>query len=133
MSTLDALKQIPPKRILVVDDEPAVASMIKMVLTMGNHTVEIVSEAARALEVFTPGKYDLVISDYSLGKMNGLDLAQAIKKLAPTQPFVLITAHAEMFGPEEKRMAHVNFLIGKPFSLDQLSEGLLKIFPVEQA
>ncbi len=122
-------RKIPAKRILVVDDEPQVAETIRMVLTYSGHTVEIAEDANLALQKFEAGKYDLVITDFALGKMNGLELARLIKQQSATQPIMLITAYAESVAMGEERLANVNFLLGKPFSLTQLQEGLNKIFP----
>jgi CheY-like chemotaxis protein len=123
-----ASEEIPSKRILVVDDEPAVADTIRMVLAFRGHTVEVADAAESALTRFEPGKYDLVITDLSLPKMDGLALAGAIKELAPTQPIILITAYAESIQSDKERLSKVDFLIGKPFSLQQLQEALTKIF-----
>jgi CheY-like chemotaxis protein len=123
-----ASEEIPSKRILVVDDEPAVADTIRMVLTFRGHTVEIADAAETALIKFQPGKYDLVITDLSLPKMDGLALAGAIKERAPTQPVILVTAYAESIQSDKERLANVDFLMGKPFSLQQLQEALIKIF-----
>ena len=122
-------KKIPPKRILVVDDEPQVADTLRMVLTYGGHSVEIAEDAVRALSMFEAGKYDLVITDFALGKMNGLDLARAIKGRSAGQPIMLITAYAESVAMGEERLTNIDFLLGKPFSLEQLQKGLDKIFP----
>jgi two-component system, NtrC family, response regulator HydG len=121
-------KKNPPKRILVVDDEPQVAQTIRMVLVMGGHTVDITDSAASALELYEAGKYDLIISDYSLGQMNGLELARLIKERCATQPFILITAYAESMALNQEKMAHIDYLMSKPFPLTQLQEALDKVF-----
>jgi CheY-like chemotaxis protein len=129
MSGTAISRKIPAKRILVVDDEPQVAETIRMVLMMGGHTVEVSESAIKALEVYAPGKYDLVISDYSLGKMNGLELARAIKEKCATQPFILITAYAESMALKKDGLVNVDYLMGKPFPLTQLQEALETVFP----
>jgi len=117
-----------PKRILVVDDEPAVADTIRMVLAFHGHSVEVADAAETALTRFEPGKYDLVVTDLSLPRMDGLALAEAIKQRAPTQPIILITAYAESIQSDKERLSKVDFLMGKPFSLEQLQGALKKIF-----
>jgi CheY-like chemotaxis protein len=119
---------IPPKHILVVDDEPAVADTIRMVLTFRGHKVEVAESAEAALKIFAVGKYDLVVTDLSLPKMDGLGLASAIKERAPNQPIILVTAYAESIQGDKDRLAKVDFLMGKPFSLEQLQAGLTKVF-----
>jgi CheY-like chemotaxis protein len=122
-------RKIPPKRILVVDDEPQVADTIRMVLKMGGHQVEVAQAADRALDLFKASRHDLVISDLSLGKMDGLELARLIRELVPKQPIVLITAYAESVRLQNERLGNVDYILGKPFSIDQLQEILAKIFP----
>jgi CheY-like chemotaxis protein len=122
-------RKIPAKRILVVDDEPQVADTVRMVLAMSGHKVEVVDSAKRALEVYEPGKFDLVISDYSLGKMNGLELAREIKQKCATQKFILITAYAETMALKKEGMAYIDFLMSKPFPLTQFQEALETVFP----
>jgi CheY-like chemotaxis protein len=129
MSGTAISRKIPAKRILVVDDEPQVADTIRMVLVMSGHTVDIKESASKALEVYEVGKYDLVISDFSLGKMNGLELARAIKEKCATQPFILITAYAESMAMKKETLVNVDYLMGKPFPLTQLQEALEAVFP----
>jgi CheY-like chemotaxis protein len=122
-------RKIPAKRILVVDDEPQVADTIRMVLVMSGHKVDVTESASQALGIYEAGKYDLVISDYSLGKMNGLELARLIKEKCATQPFILITAYAESMALKKDGLINVDFLMGKPFPLTQLQEALEAVFP----
>ena len=79
--------------------------------------------------MFEAGKYDLVISDFSLGKMNGLALARLIKERAPKQPIILITAYAETMAMKQDELADISFLLGKPFALGELQTALEAIFP----
>jgi CheY-like chemotaxis protein len=129
MSRTAVPQKIPRKRILVVDDEPQVATTIKMVLSLSGHTVEIVDDAEKALAAFEIGKYDLIVTDQSLGKMTGLQLAHAIKERSAAQPIILVTAYAESMAMEKDGLADVDHLMGKPFSLDELQAALEAIFP----
>jgi CheY-like chemotaxis protein len=122
-------QRLPPKRILVVEDELLVAETIRRLLVVGGHTAEIVHDGEQALALFEPGKYDLVITDFRLPNMDGLELAQAIKQRAPVLPIILITAHAEAIGKGMGKVSNVDFLIGKPFSVEQLQAGLKAVFP----
>ncbi len=119
---------IPPKKILVVDDEPQVADTIRMVLALSGHTIDLADSADRALALYEPGKYDLVISDYSLGNMNGLAMARAIKQRCATQPIILITAYAESMAMQKDMLTDIDYMLGKPFALNQLQEALTAVF-----
>jgi two-component system capsular synthesis sensor histidine kinase RcsC len=123
-----------PKRILVVDDGPEVAKAIRMALAVGaGYEVEIAENGEAALGRFKTSKFDLVITDLTMPNLDGLELAAAIKKLSPLQPIILITAYAESLKGDRERLANVDFVLEKPFSLQQLQDALARTFPLSQA
>ena len=114
------------KRVLVVDDEPFVCEAVKMMLTFDGHQVESASSGKEALAMFEPAKFDLVITDYSMPGMRGDELAAAIKARAPGQPVVMITAYAEVLQASGNPLSGVDFIISKPFLLENLREAVAK-------
>jgi CheY-like chemotaxis protein len=112
-------------RILVVDDEPAVANTVKMLLQFDGHDVEATHSSRDALALFEAGRFDLVITDFAMPGMNGNQLADAIKADAPDQPVIMITGHAETLLPSPS----VDFVVGKPFRLEHLREAIAKVMP----
>jgi CheY-like chemotaxis protein len=118
---------IVPRRILVVDDEPYVCDAVRMMLAFDGHLVETASSGRDALAIFGKGKYDVVITDYAMPVMKGDELAASIKLLAPDQPVVLITAYAEMLKSSETPLNGVDFIISKPFLLENLREAIEKM------
>lgn len=117
---------ITPKNILVVDDEPFVCDAVKMMLTFDGHSVETASSAKAALDLFAPGKYDLVITDYAMPQMKGDELALQLRSRAPDQPIVLITAYAEMLKASNSPLSGVDSVVSKPFLLDDLRSAIAK-------
>lgn len=117
---------IKPRHILVVDDEPYVCDAVRMMLAFDGHQVETAGSGKDALALFAKGKYDLVITDYAMPAMKGDELAVAIKSLAPEQPIVLITAYAEMLKSDETPLTGVDFIVSKPFLLENLREAIEK-------
>jgi CheY-like chemotaxis protein len=115
------------RRILVVDDEPFVCDAVKMMLTFDGHEVETASNGKEALSMFEKGKYDLVITDFAMPNMKGDELAAAIKARSPNQPVVMITAYAEMLESSGNPLTGVDFVISKPFLLDNLREAITKV------
>src|SRR5690349_21063334 len=95
MSTTLLRKRLEPRRILIAEDEMMVAQTVRMALAVDGHTVELAEDGAKALEMFKAGKHDLVITDFKMANMDGLELAESVKKLSPSTPVVLITAYAE--------------------------------------
>lgn len=117
---------ISPRRILVVDDEPYVCDAVRMMLAFDGHQVETSGSGKQALALFSKGKYDLVITDYAMPGMKGDELATAIKAVAPDQPIVLITAYAEMLKSDETPLTGVDYIVSKPFLLENLREAIEK-------
>jgi CheY-like chemotaxis protein len=121
---------ILPKSILVVEDDPSVADTLRLLLTIDRHQVEVVENGEKAMARYQEGKYDLVITDFSMGGVDGLDLAGLIKARAPEQPVVLVTAFGEaVLSGEVARLERVDAMLPKPFSQQQLNDTLKVVFP----
>jgi CheY-like chemotaxis protein len=118
----------PPRRILVVDDADAVAETIQVMLSDLGHAVEVSGDGQDALNRFAPGKYDLIITDYSMPKMNGLELAQAIKKRAVGQLILLVTAFTFTLAADDEQPLPVDFVLPKPFLMEELHEAVARLF-----
>jgi CheY-like chemotaxis protein len=117
----------PQRRVLVVDDEPFVCEAVKMMLAFDGHHVETANNGKDALAMFEPSKFDLVITDFSMPVMRGDELAAAIKARAPQQPVVMITAYAEVLQSSGNPLTGVDFIISKPFLLENLREAIAKV------
>jgi CheY-like chemotaxis protein len=119
----------PQRRILVVDDEPFVCDAVRMMLNFDGHLVETAHSAKEALALYEPGKFDLIITDFAMPVMKGDELAAAIKARCPSQPIVMITAYAEMLQSSGLPLKGVDFMISKPFLLENLREAIAKVTP----
>jgi CheY-like chemotaxis protein len=118
------------RHILVVDDEPLVCDAVKMMLDFDGHVVETVGSAKDALETLQEKKFDLVITDFEMPHMKGDELAAAIKARDPKQPVVMITAYAEMLQAAGNPLTGVDFVISKPFLLENLREAIARVTPL---
>ena len=112
------------KRILLVEDEPNVRGSFRMILEIDDHTVTEASNGAEALDLFTQGQFDLVATDYETPVMKGNELAVSVKKLAPKQPILMITAYAKELGDSENP---VDAILNKPFTRDALRGAIAKL------
>jgi CheY-like chemotaxis protein len=117
------------RQILVVDDEPAVGDAIKMMLQFDGHAVQIASGSIEARSLLEQGKFDLIITDYSMPGMKGDELAAVIKQRLPHQPIIMISAYAEMLKSSGDPLPGVDFIISKPFSLADLREAMAGVLP----
>ena len=116
-----------PRRILVVDDEPLVCDALRMMLDFDGHKVQTAHTAAEALAMFEPGKFDVIITDFEMPQMKGDEFAAVIKSRDPRQPVVMITAYAELLQSSKRPVTGVDFMISKPFLLENLRQALAKV------
>jgi CheY-like chemotaxis protein len=107
------------RRILLVDDQQAVRQAISLLLSLDEHEVIEASNGAEALDVFTPDRFDLVITDFEMPRMKGNELAVRIKRLSPAQPILMITAYAERLRHSDNP---VDAIMDKPFHLKELRQ-----------
>ncbi len=103
-------------RVLVVDDEPAVADVLQAALQRRGHTVAIVATAEQALAALGDLSFDLVIADKNLPRgKSGLELLADVKKLAPELDLIMMTGDADVESTLAAiRLGVYDFLL-KPF------------------
>ncbi|GBU25898.1 hypothetical protein R83H12_02562 [Fibrobacteria bacterium R8-3-H12] len=79
-------------KILVVDDEEIMRDMVADSLELSGHRCTVAANPQIALEQISVVNPDLIISDYKMPGMTGMDLLKAVKKDRPSQPFLMMTA-----------------------------------------
>jgi len=110
-------------RILVVDDEPSVVIVLERLLRGSGFFVASAHSGAEALRVFEQGPWDLVITDRAMPEMNGEQLAERIKRVAPATPVILITGFARPGTSAE----FFDAVLAKPFSKGELLESVSRV------
>lgn len=121
----------PNMKILIVDDFATMRRIVKNILTqLGYKNVIEADDGTTALDVLKTEKIDLIISDWNMPKMTGLDLLKAVRgdaSMANT-PFIMVTAEAQQDNIILAVKAKVSQYIVKPFTAETLAEKLQKIF-----
>ena len=117
-------------RVLIVDDSRIMRQIIRRSLSKaGFHELEI-TEAANGIEAlddFNRQKPDLILSDWNMPEMDGMDLLQAIRGMDPHVPFGFITAQSTASLRESARYYGAHFLISKPFTSETLGAAVQAI------
>src|SRR5580704_4250881 len=88
--------------ILLVDDNKLGLSARKSVLEELGHKIATASNGVDALEQFGDAKFDLVVTDYKMPRMNGLELLVGLRKIAPDLPVILISGFVDSLGLNEE-------------------------------
>jgi DNA-binding NtrC family response regulator len=117
-------------RILVVDDEPLVASAIARMAESFGHEVVLADGVPAALETFDSQKIDVVLTDVRLGDQDGLSLLKLIRERRPDVPVVLITGQATIGAAMEAIQAGAYEYVSKPPDRDRI--GLILRHAVEK-
>ena len=108
-------------RILVVDDEPALVTMLARLLSSDGHDVALATSGEEAVTVLVGRPIDVVISDLGMGAgMNGWELASAVQKLPRPPHFILTTGWGAEIEPEEAAARGVLAVVSKPYRLPDL-------------
>ena len=91
-----------PKRILIVDDNKMGLSARRSVLEAVGHTVATAQSGIEALALFGGGgNFDLVVTDFKMPKMTGVELIAEIRKISPSLPIILISGFTDTLGLNE--------------------------------
>ena len=120
-------------RVLVVDDEPKIRSLVGAYLAADRHLVETATDGYDGLDKLRTGRFDLIITDRSMPKMSGDQLAAAAKRLHPDTPILLLTGFGEMMADQEERPEGVDLIVGKPVTMDALRDAIAKLIVNERS
>ncbi|NPV03231.1 MAG: sigma-54-dependent Fis family transcriptional regulator [Syntrophaceae bacterium] len=82
------------ERILVVDDDRGMQDMLDIMLSREGYQVATADDGAAALEIIRKKKFDLVITDLKMPRVDGIDLLRGVKEAAPETAVILLTAFA---------------------------------------
>jgi signal transduction histidine kinase/ActR/RegA family two-component response regulator len=112
-------------RVLAVDDEPTVGTMVRRILRPQGHSVVTATSGEQALECLAGESFDVLISDVGMGPgMNGWELVERVRQSWPEMHVVLATGWGAAIDSAEARAKGVDAVIAKPYRPAEL-EALL--------
>jgi PAS domain S-box-containing protein len=133
-STVETGQVLPTgtERILLVDDERSVVEMETAIFQRLGYDVTSATNSLRALEIFRsrPGEFDLIITDYTMPNLTGIDLSKEIRLIQPDIPIILCTGFSEKV-TEKSAMDLGVELAMKPFGMKQIAELVRKVLPAQ--
>ncbi len=108
--------------ILVVDDDPVAVSLLTKLVEKLEYNVLSAGDGRMALEMLDQNSIDLVIADYDMPRMNGLELLAVVKEKFPRLPFILITAYSKLTVVREAWNLGAFDFFQKPVFVDRLHQ-----------
>lgn len=110
------------EKILVVDDEPAVAGVIAECLSSSGYQPETCTDSVKALSVISAVVYDVIVSDIAMPGLTGLQLLSLIKAHRPSPEVILITGFSTRELAAEALEHGAFAYLEKPFDTNDLVE-----------
>ena len=122
-----------PKSVLVVDDEPAVATSIRRILEHAGHRVTCILDARTAKERIEREAFDVIVTDIFMPEIDGAELIQVARKHWPRTSIIAVSGGGSYFtSPEALDIAGkvgANALLQKPFNPAELIACLNSLHP----
>jgi len=107
-------------KVLIVDDEPSIRRTLREILEFEKYDVEEASDGLECLVKLKRGKYDVVVMDIKMPKMDGMDALERLQLLAPDTPVVMISGHANIDTAVEAVKRGAFDFIAKPPDLNRM-------------
>jgi PAS domain S-box-containing protein len=114
------------EQILFVDDEKVLVEIGEQMLEKLGYKVNVRTSPYEALEAFkaNPDKYDMVITDMTMPKMSGENLAKEILKIRSDIPIIICTGFSNMMSPEKASATGIKGFLMKPLTMSDLSKSI---------
>ena len=116
-------------RVLVIEDEEQVRTLLSSILTKAGHEIEIAVNGREGIEMFERKEFDLVFTDLGMPGMSGWKLAERIKSINKKMPVVLITGWDINLKELDTGEKNIDLIIHKPFDmrkvLNTVQEGMV--------
>jgi len=114
-------------KILIIDDEKPILESLTGMLKPGGYEVVSFQKPKEAIDTYKQDSFDLVITDYKMPDMNGIEVLETIKKIDPQSRIILLTGYADI----ENAIAAVNkgayAFFRKPLQFDELIKTLERL------
>ena len=113
-------------RILIAEDEPALARFVQRVMEAEDHAVTAVPDGAAATHALASRSYDLLIADIVMPVVDGLALALKASEAYPALRIILMTGYRAELERAHNLGAFIHGILAKPFAAEELRAAVTK-------
>ena len=114
------LCSVQTSQILVVDDEEIARTNLEYILRKEGHQVTTAANGLEALEKVKAREFDVVLTDLKMEKMDGIQLLESVKQIAPHTEIVMVTGYATVSSAVDALKKGAAHYLSKPIKLDEL-------------
>ena len=107
-------------KILVIDDERSIRNTLKEILEYEGHSVHDAADGAEGISKVSGNKYDIILCDIKMPKMDGIEVMEKILELSPDTPVVMISGHGNIETAVEAIKKGAFDFISKPLDLNRV-------------
>jgi two-component system cell cycle sensor histidine kinase/response regulator CckA len=107
-------------RILVIDDDEFVRSVLSRTLAQADHQVTLAEDGEKGVQLFQEGKFDIVLTDLGMPGVSGWEVCRMIKEVSPRTPVGMITGWGDERNRSKMEEYGLDFFISKPFDFAQI-------------
>lgn len=114
-------------RVLLVDDEVFIREMGSDVLSMLGCIPTVASDGREAWDIIRqdPTAFDVIVSDYNMPEMTGIDLASNVYQVRQDMPFIISTGFASGFTEKQVEDLGISSILQKPYVIQQLKDAIV--------
>ena len=111
------------KKIIIVDDDESIRKTFFLILNK-NYRVYLAKDSKEALQRFKRAKIDLIIADFKLPYLNGVEMIAKFRKLGYRGNVILISAYPDLVNIDESSRLSISHFFVKPLDLDSLNRSI---------
>jgi len=115
-----------PKEIIVIDDEKIVCNMCQRVLEAEGYQVEAFTDSVMALARIKEKRFDIVVTDLKMEKVNGMDILREVNERYPDTKVIMLTAYATLDAAIEAIREKIFDFFPKPVKIEDLKSSIKK-------
>jgi CheY-like chemotaxis protein len=114
-------------RVLLAEDDDRLRQLITLQMESMGHIVVSAADGTQALEILNKAPFDLILTDLSMPRLNGIALVEAARQIVAEIPVIMLTGYGAMLLPDGERPPGVDILLAKPVTRDNLAAAIARV------
>jgi CheY-like chemotaxis protein len=113
--------------VLLAEDDDRLRQLITLQMESMGHIVVSAADGTQALEILNKAPFDLILTDLSMPRLNGIALVEAARQIVAEIPVIMLTGYGAMLLPDGERPPGVDILLAKPVTRDNLAAAIARV------